>query len=46
MYTYIVTAKSDAEYDALRDDAVRTGATVVADMRSVRTLVVTAPDTA
>ena len=40
-HRYILVAKSNADYDQLRNEAVRRGATVVKDMRQARTLVVT-----
>jgi len=41
-HRYILVAKSDAEYDQLRNDAVRAGTKVIREMRQARTLVVTA----
>jgi len=43
-HRFILVAKSDAEYDQLRNDAVKAGATVVEEMRQGKTLVVTSPD--
>lgn len=43
-HRFILVAKSDAEYDQLRNDALKAGATVVNEMRQGRALVVTVPD--
>jgi hypothetical protein len=45
-HRYILIAKSDADYNKLRNDAVKDGATVVKDMRQARTLVVTTSEDA
>ncbi|HUH96626.1 MAG TPA: S8 family serine peptidase [Anaerolineales bacterium] len=43
-YRYILVAKSSADYDQLRADAIGRGATVVEELRQANTLVVSAPN--
>jgi hypothetical protein len=43
---YIVTAKSDAQFDALRQDATNSGAKIVWENRDIKMLVVSATSSA
>src|ERR1700690_1349187 len=42
-FRYILVAKSDADYNQLRADAINNGATIVQEWRQAETLVVSAP---
>lgn len=42
-FRYILVAKSDADYDQLRADAINNGATILQEWRHAETLVVSAP---